>query len=133
MSIERSSWLGIVHVALDAMRMRDYERAWQLYAELDALHPTWIFELKRSPLRGDVGKPETAPLKVIAWMLREQGWTYKQIGNFVGRSAQRASELHRGGARIVAATGVVLGNIEDDFLAADLRREKRRLEHEAEK
>lgn len=122
----RAEWLAILDVALDALRVKNYERAWELYGELDRLHPTWLFEIRRAPVRRDTGKQQTSHLKMLAWLLRLQGCTYKQIGDLFGLSVQRASELHAGGARIVLATGLVLGYIEDDFLSPERRREARR-------
>lgn len=122
---DRTEWLSILDVALDALKEREYARAWELYAELDKMHPTWLFEIRRAPLRSDTGKPETRSKQVLAWMMRDCEMRYREIADVFGCSTTRAAELARGGYnRIAFATKP--GDLEDDFAPAEHRREKRR-------
>ena len=102
------------------MRERDYERAFALYDELDALHPGWLFEVHH-PWRHANRKPEIPARRLLVALMAWSGITHKRMSAFFGVNP---TEIGMAARRIWHV--LALGDLEEDFEPEDVRREKRR-------
>lgn len=81
---KEAPWREMLAVAMDALKERTasgFERAFEIFDQLDEKHPRWMMEVPWHGRTAGTRRPEVAARCVIAAMLRWEGWTYEQIAD----------------------------------------------------
>lgn len=119
-------------VGLDAMRAGKHEDAEAIWDQLDEIEPGWQERVAHPDRDLSYARKRNTHRRFLAWVLLCTHQTSEVKDLFDVSSPGTVRMLANGGANIVEAKFGRLGMLEEDFEPEDVRRAKRRAEHERE-